>query len=88
MIQSINQSLPILMKFFGQVQRLMFIVVKFWSSSNVRVRCCKFFWSNSNQFSVILIRSSKLASYILNLYNILMMLIKSKNSMLLSRSDY
>ena len=51
-------------QFFGQVQRLMFVVVKFWSSSNVKVCCCQFFQSNSNQFLVILIRSSKLATRI------------------------
>ena len=48
--------------YFGQVQRLTFIIIKFRSSSNVKVRPCQFFWSNSNQFSVILIWSSKLVS--------------------------
>ena len=38
-----------------------YVVVKFWSSSNVKVRRCQCFWSNSNQFLVFLIRSSKLA---------------------------
>ena len=40
----------------------MFVVVKFRSSSNIKVRLCQFFWSNSNQFLVILIGSSELAS--------------------------
>ena len=48
--------------YFGQVQRLMFVGVKFGSSSNVKVQGCKFFKSNSNRFSVILIWSSELAS--------------------------
>ena len=30
-------------RFFGQVQRLMFDVVKFWSSSNIKVCSCQFF---------------------------------------------
>ena len=44
---------------FGQVHSVTFIGVNFWSRSNVKV-CC--FRSNSNQFLVILIRSSSLAS--------------------------
>ena len=42
--------------YFGHVQKLTFIIVKFRSNSNVKV-CRQFFWSNSNRFSVILIRS-------------------------------
>ena len=49
--------------YFGHIQTLMFVVVNFWSSSNVNVRSCHFFGSNSNQFLVILIGSSKLASF-------------------------
>ena len=41
--------------YFGEVQKLTFVVVEFRSSSNVKVRRCQFFWSNSNRFSVILI---------------------------------
>ena len=47
--------------FFSPIHPLMFVVVKFWSSSNIKVHCCHFFWSNSNRFLVILIRSSELA---------------------------
>ena len=55
--------------FFGEVQRLMFLVVKFRSSSNIKVRVLYFFQSNSNQFLVILIWSSELASFKLVLFN-------------------
>ena len=47
--------------YFGHVQKLTFVVVKFWSSSNVKV-CRQFFLSNSNCFLVILIWSSEIAS--------------------------
>ena len=40
---------------FSQVHSLIFVSVNFRSHSNVKVGC---FWSNSNQFLVILIRSS------------------------------
>ena len=56
--------------FFGQVQRLMFIVVKFWSSSYVKIRHCQFFRLNFNQFLVILIRLSKLASILGEINNL------------------
>ena len=50
--------------YFGQVQKLMFVSVKFRSSSDIKGLSL----SNSNRFSVILIWSSELASIIL-LYN-------------------
>ena len=43
----------------GQFHSLTFVGVNFWSCSNVKV--CRF-WPNSNQFLVIFIQSSELAS--------------------------
>ena len=54
---------------FGQVQKIRFLVVKivdvmsFGQVQKIRF-VVKIFWSNSNQFLVILIRSSELASAI------------------------
>ena len=50
--------------YFGQVQRVMFVGEKFWSCSNINIRRCEIFRSNSNRFLVILVRSSELASKI------------------------
>ena len=50
-------------KYYHNDEPLVFVLVKFRSSSNVKVRHCQFFSSDSNQFLVILIRSSELASY-------------------------
>ena len=50
-------------KYYHNDEPLVFALVKFRSSSNVKVRHCQFFSSDSNQFLVILIRSSELASY-------------------------
>ena len=55
---------------FGQVQKIRFLVVKivdvmsFGQVQKIRFVVVKNFWSNSNQFLVILIRSSELASAI------------------------
>ena len=50
---------------FDQVQRLMLVDVNFRSCSNIKVCQCEFFWSYSNTFLVLLIRSSELVSLII-----------------------